>query len=571
MLQSKIHFGRLRGNKTCVIRMILFYFLIINTIIVAQIPIKVVAFQSPLPIPLHLSGNFGELRSNHFHSGIDIRTEGRQGIPVMATADGTISRIKVNSTGFGKVLYIDHPEGYTSVYAHLYCFTNPLDCIIDSLQHAQQNFEVELFPDSSRFPIRKGQIIAWSGSSGGSEAPHLHFEIRDRITEEPMNPLLFGFDIKDTNTPVFRNFLFYGYKDSIWTIKTNRNFKLSGNNNEIIYLDTDTAGIGFEALDLDSTSLLGIYSAELICNDSVIYKYAYNRFKFSESRYVNAHIDYDWNFRLKSKVERCFKLAGDSCMFFKDAGKGFIVLKDTVPVKLKLIVNDIAGNSVSSEFLLQKKNGESTLTVCDSNRIAFNKSFKFSKDEVTVIIPSGALYQDDYWRFSSKKNKNKNLVTDVYQIMDGGTPFQNAVIIKRDFSNVSSVLKGKIVLAELTNEEEIKSVYTCKYDKGLLSTSIRNGGSFAFIIDTIAPIVKELFYQPDPVSGNPILSMKVLEEVSGLKSYSCYINDTWTLSELNPRTHVILIYPETQFLSPNKLVVKMMDSCGNEGSFIGLY
>lgn len=571
MLQNNIPFERIWWIKTSVISIILFYFLLINTIVCAQVPIKEVNFQSPLSITLSLSGTFGELRNNHFHSGIDIRTEGRQGIPVMATANGTISRIKVSSTGFGKVLYIDHPDGYTSVYAHLYCFMSPLDCIIDSLQNVQQNFEVELFPDSMKFPVRKGQIIGWSGSSGGSEAPHLHFEIRDRKSEEPMNPLLFGFDVKDSNAPVLRIFLFYGYKDSIWSVKTNRNFKLFGNNDETIYLDADTAGIGFEGLDLDSTSLLGIYSAELICNDSVIYNYAYNRFNFNQSRFVNAHIDYDWNFRLKSKVERCFKLVGDSCMFFKDAGKGFIILNDSIPVKIKLIIKDFIGNSISSVFLLQKKVGESVFEARDSNRISFNKSFKFSTNDLTVIIPAGALYQDDFWQFFSKKNKNKKLISDVYQIMDAGTPFQKSAIIKRDFSKVIPYLRGKIVLVELSNEEDVKNVYTCKEDKGWLSASIHNGGSFSFIIDTIAPLVKELFYQPDPVSGNPILSIKVLEIVSGLKFYSCFINDKWTLSEWDPRTHNILIYPEGQFSGPNKLVVKLTDNCGNESVFEGVF
>ncbi len=571
MLQNNIPFERIRWIKTSVISIILFYFLLINTIVCAQVPINEVNFQSPLPITISLSGTFGELRNNHFHSGIDIRTEGRQGIPVMATANGTISRIKVSSTGFGKVLYVNHPEGYTSVYAHLYCFSNPIDCLIDSLQHAQQNYEVEIFPDSLKFPVHKGEIIAWSGSSGGSEAPHLHFEIRDRKTEEPLNPLLFGFNVKDTDPPFLRNFLFYGFTDSIWSVQTNRNFKSSGNNDEIIYLETDTAGIGFEALDLDSTSLLGIYSAELICNDSVIYKYAYNRFSFNESRYVNAHIDYDWNFRLKSKAERCFKLVGDSCMFFKDAGKGFIILNDSIPVNLKLIIKDFAGNEISSMFLLQKKKEEHHITSLDSNRIVFNKTFKFVNENITIIIPSGALYQDDFWQFFSKKNKNKKLISDVYQIMDTGTPFQKSAIIKRNFSKVIPYLRGKIVLVELSKEEDVKNVYTCKEDKGWLSASIHNGGSFSFIIDTIAPLVKELFYQPDPVSGNPILFIKVLEIVSGLKSYSCFINDKWTLSEWDPRTHNILIYPEGQYLGPNKLVIKLTDSCGNESVFEGVF
>jgi len=551
------------------LKWLLFVIILMNYFSVrGQIVEKSLVFQAPLAIPLSLSGTFGELRSNHFHSGIDIRTDGRQGIPVLATADGHISRIKISSTGFGKVIYIDHRVGYTSVYGHLYCFSNPIDCLMDSLQRVHQNFEVEIFPDSLRFPVNKGDVIGWSGSSGGSEAPHLHFEIRDRITEEPMNPLLFGFDIKDTNAPVLRNFLFYGYKDSIWRINTNRNFKISGNTDEIIYLDTDTAGLGFEAMDLDSTYLLGIYFAELICNDSVIYKYAYNRFNFNESRYVNAHIDYDWNFRLKSKAEQCFKLVGDSCSLFKDAGKGFILLNDSFPVRIKLTVKDFVGNEVTSEFLLQKKRNENKIAFIDTNRIYFNKPFTFTSKDLVITIPSGALYQDDFWNFSYKKNKNKKLISDIYQIMDAGTPFHKSIFIKKKFN---TALKRKIVLVELSNEQEIKNSFPCKEENAFFVASIRSGGSFGYAIDTIAPSVIEIFYQPDPVSGNLILSVKIIEVLSGLKSYACFVNDTWTLSQWDPRTNCISIYPENQSYGPSKLVVKLVDGCGNEGKFEAVY
>ena len=153
-------------------------------------------FSNPLDIPLLLSGNFGELRSNHFHSGLDIKTQQREGLPVYAPADGYVKRIKVSHYGYGKALYLQHPNGYSSVYAHLQSYAGPIQQYVKEHQYNKESFEIELFPESDVLPVKKGQIIAYSGNSGSSGGPHLHFEIRDGASR-PMNPMLFGIEIPD--------------------------------------------------------------------------------------------------------------------------------------------------------------------------------------------------------------------------------------------------------------------------------------------------------------------------------------------------------------------------------------
>jgi len=170
-------------------------------------------FGKPLDIPLILSGSFGELRSNHFHSGLDIKTQQRTGLPVYAPADGYVSRIKVGHYGYGKALYIKHPNGYSTVYAHLERYAGKIQDYVKKQQYRKESYEIELFPKADLLPVYKGDLIGYSGNTGSSGGPHLHFEIRD-ASSRPMNPMLFGLDVPDTRRPLLNSVMVYPVGDS---------------------------------------------------------------------------------------------------------------------------------------------------------------------------------------------------------------------------------------------------------------------------------------------------------------------------------------------------------------------
>ena len=171
-------------------------------------------FRSPVDHHIKLSGTFGELRPNHLHAGIDIKAKnGKIGQPLYATADGYVSRIKVQSGGYGNVLYINHPNGYTSVYAHLHEFPKAIAKYVKEFQYRRQSFEVEIFPEAERFRFKQGEVVGKLGLSGRSFGPHLHFEIRDTKTEKPINPLLFGIQVADNIAPKLHKLKAYFLND----------------------------------------------------------------------------------------------------------------------------------------------------------------------------------------------------------------------------------------------------------------------------------------------------------------------------------------------------------------------
>ena len=270
-------------------------------------------FSPPLKIPIILSGTFGELRSDHFHSGIDIKTQGKQGIPIYAPANGFVSRIKVSQYGFGKALYIEHPNGYTTVYAHIKKFAPTIQRYIKGIQYKKENYQTgNLFLKPDKFPLKKGEIIAYTGDTGSSGGPHLHYEIRNTKTEHIINPLLFGIDPKDDKSPTFQKLIAYPLNEQSRvnnsSLKSVISFKKVKDNNYISESITASGVIGFGISVFDRLSEAlnknGIYSLEMKVNGSTVYYHDVETFSFAESKYINLLIDYKHYKTYRDKVPK---------------------------------------------------------------------------------------------------------------------------------------------------------------------------------------------------------------------------------------------------------------------------
>ena len=273
-------------------------------------------FRLPLDIPMQLAGNFGELRPNHFHAGLDFKTNQREGLNVYAVADGYVSRIKISTYGYGKAIYITHPNGYTTVYGHLQKAVGAIEAKIKETQYKESSYEVELFLKPNELSVKKGDVIGLSGNTGGSQGPHLHFEFRDSATEKTINPYFFGYDqsIKDTKKPIVSTLVAYPLDAESIVNKSKRpiNLNLSLQNDGTYIADKVLAsgkiGFGINAYDLDDVSYNsnGTYKGELLSNGKPIFEYRFDEMVFDEGRYINAFIDYTRYKKTKSRIQKLF-------------------------------------------------------------------------------------------------------------------------------------------------------------------------------------------------------------------------------------------------------------------------
>ena len=348
-------------------------------------------FRSPLNIPIKLSGTFGELRNNHFHAGLDIKTNRKVGLPVYATADGYVSRIKVAIWGYGKVLYVKHNNGFTSVYAHLSRFEKSIQNYVKNIQYEKESYETgNIYPGEDEIFVKKGDIIAYSGRTGGFVAPHLHYEIRDTKTEHIINPLFFGLKVQDSIAPKIKRIMVYpiemssrvnrsakkqtlGIKrDSLNTYRTNR-ISASGK-----------IGFGLNVYDLlgEELNKNGVFSIEMLVNGKRHYFHNLETFSFAESKFINLLIDYPYYKTYKNRIQKTFKENANKLSIYKDLiYDGVIDIKEGLNYRVEIIAKDYKGNSSSIKIPIIGVRSESMVSQQQDTT-----NYKIIKKQVSQIL-----------------------------------------------------------------------------------------------------------------------------------------------------------------------------------------
>lgn len=531
-------------------------------------------YQPPLTIPLSLSGNFCEIRTNHFHAGIDIRTAGKEGLPVLAAAAGYVSRIKVSIVGYGKALYITHPNGTVTVYGHLRQFADSIRKYVEEKQYAAHKFEIELFPDSTQFAIKQGEQIAWSGNSGGSEAPHLHFEIRDRYSEEPLNPLLLGLQVNDSVFPVLTAIALYEKKsgtykrvsleivnalnDSVYAV--NDTIRISNNNKECY--------LSFSAYDkafvLDSNDV-GIYAATLMNGFDTLYYYQYDRFNFTDSRYVNAHIDYEAKINHKIVLERCYRLPGDSFPEFMNSGNGIILLTDDTPVNLKLIVKDFAGHASTLLLEIAKDNIINNDSL-KQELLPFNKEHVLKSANALLKIPKGNLYENLVTK-ELDESEAYTFYSPVIKVFDKTIPLHKSAELSIRCPKILSNLQPKILIASVNDQNKITGAIGGKLNDGWVKANIRSFGKFVVTVDTLPPVINQMQLFIDSVCQCIVLTSKLTDDLSGIETYNGYVDNKWVVMEYDLKSDRLLYYFKTETMGPHQLTIEAADAKQNSISY----
>lgn len=528
-------------------------------------------FIPPLDIKPALAGSFGEIRGGHFHSGSDYRTNQREGLPVYAIADGYVSRLRVQVGGFGNAVYLSHPNGFSSVYGHLQRFASRIERIIRAYQYRKQLNAVDfnLFP--IEIPVKKGEVIAWSGNTGSSGGPHLHFEIRDSKTEEVINPQLFGLKLDDKTKPTIGGLYMYRLNGIPFNESTPRQyFQLSGGNGSYNLLKNpiiNMAGeVGFGIITNDpqpSGSNNGIYSIELKMDSSIIYQSAIERFYFNNSRGVNAHIDYPAFIQTGKIIQKSFIEPGNpSGVYLKNINRGIIDLKDTGIHQMTYTVKDASGNTTILTFRI-KYNPQAVLkadSIKGVKTFRYNTTNEFSTSDVKINAPKGIFYDNLDFRYDYSPQR-KGIWSLVHKLHTRLIPIHSAynLAIKVDSTLPVDLRKKALVTNTRGN------VFLGTWDKDFLNVKPSVFGDFFIVLDTVAPVIRPVnISENKQMSATGKINLKISDNLSGIGSFTGTIDDQWVLMEIDPKT-ASLWHTLDGTLKPGKHVFRVMvtDNVGN--------
>lgn len=555
------------------------FFILIHIELSAQ-TIEKGYFRSPVDFPIGIAGNFCELRNNHFHMGIDIKTQGVEGKNIYAVADGYVSRIKVSSTGYGKALYITHPNGYVSVYAHLKTFSPKIEKYVKDAQYLNQKFEIELFPDSSVLSVKKGEIIALSGNSGSSAAPHLHFEIREEKTEIPVNPLLWGFEVQDNIAPIFKDITIYplGETGEVNFGKTPVRYPLIKQNG--IYQIASSKplhvhgeiGFGIDAIDQMNGhgNHLGLNSIQLKIDDKTIYHVEFDKLSFDDTRYINAHIDYPQYKENQKMIHRCYVLPGNKLNNYRILeNQGIYKFRNDKEHLVKIIVNDLYGNSSTAQLTVKSHSLPAAQTTKDKISVKPSSIFRydinniFKNEWVQMELPLGVLYEDVAFEFSIGDTLRKNL-SPIYQLHYDKVPLHKNITIKLKAPHLDSSLQSKVMLLHYDDKGN-SSPAGGTWQNGYVISQVKRLGGYAITIDTIPPVISTINIPATGVITNlHEIKFKIGDGLSGIGNYNAFVNGDWICMEFDAKSG-LLTYDFHKPLPKGKLdfVLVVEDTRGN--------
>lgn len=490
-------------------------------------------FRNPLNVPIELAGNFGELRPNHFHSGLDLKTQQRENLPVHAAAEGYVSRIGVSHTGFGNVLYITHPNGYTTVYAHLNKFFPQLDEYVERQQYEKESWAVDLTIPPDMFPVTKGQFVAWSGNTGGSAGPHLHFEIRDTQTEKPLNGMLFGFNIPDTRDPEISRIVVYDRNKSIFEqtpvtvpVRRGKDGKYAATR-PLVQVPTDKVSLGISALDRQSNSPNpnGIYEAMLIRDGAVDLGFQLDNIGYDETRYLNAHIDYKMKKGGGPYVQLLFALPGNQLDIYKEeGGDGVIDLSDGKAHPVTVRVTDAYGNYSDVKISLQQSGGASSPANC-ANRMFPESMNIFENNQVEFSLDEGSLYDELCFRYSEIASAAG--YSNIYRLHSALVPLHAGFSLRIKPSRpVPEHLRDHMILQRKGFGESVTAAVP--EADGWFRGSSRDLGDFQLMVDTVAPKITVLggVKQNANLGGAGRIAFS-MSDGSGIKSYRAELDGKW--------------------------------------------
>lgn len=529
--------------------------------------------RKPMDIPVLLSGNFGELRSNHFHSGIDFKTQGVEGKPIHSVQDGYVSRISVSPWGYGNGLYITHPDGTTTVYGHLQKFSQKITAYLKEKQYEQESFNVNLSLTPDELPVKEGELVALSGNTGSSGGPHLHFEVRDTETEEPMDPIEYYKDlIKDTQAPKIQGIMVYSMPGKGVVNGSRRKLELkpvtAKNGKQTLtgkieaWGEIGLAVKGYDYMD-NTSNIYGIKDITLTADSQVIFHSNLDRFAFDESRYLNSFTDFEeWkehrSFYIKSFVD-----PGNRLRFIESLNRGILTIDEPRTYHLTYQLADAFGNTTRLSIRIEGK--EQPIPEIDTeNTELFHwwSDNRFGAKGIRLTIPKGNLYDDLYFRYFVKEDSTALGATHI--LHNKPVAFHKSAKLSLRLQTDTLDNKQQYGIVRLQNGR--RSWTGGVYRNGWVDADIKEMGSYTLGQDLVPPTITPL--NPATWVSKQAIALRLSDNLSGVQTYRGEIDGQYVLFEMNSKS-VITYHFDKERLARGKHTLKLVvtDACGNQSTY----
>jgi hypothetical protein len=563
---------------------IFFAFSIFENQLIAQPSLSPYNLHPPLAGDLLLSGSFGEVRTNSFHAGIDFRTGGKVGLRVFASEKGYVSRIRVSAVGFGKAIYIQHPNGLTTVYAHLDQFAPKIEEFVKTHQYKNRSFEVDLYLTPNDFRIERAEFIALSGNTGSSGGPHLHFEVRQTANQIPLNPAFSNLQIRDTLPPVINSAWIYSLNSNVNVDLTNRTeLNVQSRRGKYIVSDTvrvtGTVGVGVKAYDYINKNSLrcGVYAIKMFVNNRLHYHYSADEFSFAETRFANSHIDYALRQTDGKRVHRLFKDPNNLFSGYKSIlNNGYINAKKDSIYRVQLIVEDAYSNKSELNIVLKGVEKNMEIVIPDSNQVFLdNRTWLFYNDNniktdlFSISMPKNSLYHNIEFTYDII-DKQPKMYSPIIKIHNNLIPIHRPYELAINANGVPENLLNKSLIGTFGKNNTHIAVGG-NYSNGSVVANINYFGDFFILVDTVAPTITPLnIFNKKNMSKESSIRLKVEDDLSGVSKINGFINGQWALFEYDPKNSLIFYKFDNLRLkkgNTNNLLVEVIDNKGNKNEY----
>lgn len=558
-------------------------FIPVMSILLQQPQIDTTLYLNPLAIEQFLSGSFCELRSTRFHTGIDIKTNTQIGSSVYAIEDGYVSRISVSPVGYGKVLYINHYNGLTSVYAHLNDFNTQIGAYVYKKQYEQKSFAVDLLPDTDFIKVRKGEVIGDSGNSGSSQGPHLHFEIRKTSTQDAIDPMLYNFVLKDTIAPKFHDLYLYPldansaiagqqerYHANVIKNGANTPYSLS-------VVDTIKAfgnfGIGAHIDDYtnNSKNKCGIVKLNAFANGENIYELNLSQISFKETHYAKSLIDYELSNKKRQYVYKCFVERGNKFSNYTGlVNRGVINIQNNHTVNIKILAADSYNNISELVFVVK---GDSTILKRKTSPVFKQKWIPnsenvFEDENIKVTTKYETLYDTVYFNYEIFPQKPKT-DSKTYKTGNIYNPINGTIQILLKNEKLPEKNQGKTIIVACGGKSIWAVSNTPLQTPEGITFNASSFGEFALAQDTTPPDITILNIKANEnISLEKSIRVKISDNLTGIETYNGYIDNTWVLFEYDAKSNLLEYAFDDNMPTGDKhlLKIEVIDKVGNQNT-----